>query len=130
VVFGDNLQHCFIKNVFIYIINIIMNGFFGRTLKFFGSMKEPLKRVGQVGYNVGKWAVNNHSTLVPLIHGVAMASGNETAQKITGGLLAVSKTASLRQNMNNNNAKAQTEMGKGGYGVFDAGAGKMSRYNT
>lgn len=104
--------------------------YFGRVMKAFGSMKEPLKRIGQVGYNVGKWAVNNHSTLVPLIHGVAMASGNETAQKITGGLLAVSRAATLRQNLNNSNAKAQAEMGKGGYGVFDAGAGKMSRYGT
>jgi hypothetical protein len=99
-------------------------------MKAFGAVKEPLRRLGQVGYNVGKWAVNNHSTLVPLIHGVSMASGNETAQKITGGLLALSKTASLRQGLNAGNEKIKAEMGRGGYGVFDAGAGKMSRYGT
>jgi hypothetical protein len=102
----------------------------GRVIKTFGSLREPVKKIAQVGYNVGKWAVNNHSTIVPLLHGVSMLSGNQKAQQITGGLLALSKTASLRQGMNAGNDKIKAEMGRGGYGVFDAGAGKMSRYGT
>lgn len=98
------------------------------VLKGFGMIKEPLRRLGQVGYNVGKFAVQNHSTLVPLIHGVAVASGNETAQKITGGLLAVSKMATMRQQMNADNTKIAAEMGKGGYGSYNHATGKMSNY--
>lgn len=100
------------------------------VMKTVGALKEPLRRIGQVGYAVGKYAIDNHATLAPLIHGVAVMSGNTQAQKITGGLLALSKTASLRQNMNADNQKIQAERGRGGYGVFDAGAGKMSRYGT
>jgi hypothetical protein len=98
--------------------------------KAFGVVKEPLRRLGQVGYNVGRFAVQNHSTLAPLLHGIATASGNETARKITGGLLALSQTATMRQKLNADNQKIKAEMGRGGYGVFDAGAGKMSRYGT
>jgi hypothetical protein len=89
------------------------------VMKAFGAVKEPLRRLGQVGYNVGRFAVQNHATLAPLIHGVAMASGNQTAQKITGGLLALSKTATMRQNLNADNQKVASAMGRGGYGVFD-----------
>ena len=102
----------------------------GRVIKTFGSLREPVKKIAQVGYNVGKWAVNNHSTIVPLIHSIATASGNETARKITGGLLALSQTATMRQTLNADNQKIKAEMGRGGYGAFDAGAGKMSRYGT
>lgn len=87
--------------------------------KTIGTWKEPLKRIGQVGYKVGRFAVQNHSTLVPLIHGVSMLSGNQKAQQITGGLLALSKTATMRQNLNADNQKVASAMGRGGYGVFD-----------
>lgn len=92
------------------------------VVKAFGAMREPVRRLGQVGYAVGKFAVQNHATLAPLLHGVAVASGNETAQKITGGIMALSKTASLRQNLNADNNKIAS---KGGYGVYDHGTNKF-----
>ena len=100
----------------------------GRVIKTFGSLREPIRRIGQVGLNVGKWVVNNHATLAPLIHGVAMASGNQTAQKISGGLLALSQSATLRKNLNAQNEKVKAEMGRGGYGTYNASTQKMSGY--
>lgn len=109
-----------------------MLGFLSRVgkgaLKAVGALKEPVRRLGQIGYNVGKFAVQNHATLAPLLHGVAMASGNQNAQKITGGLLSLSKMASLRQNLNTSNERARQEMAKGGYGAFNHATGKMTSY--
>jgi hypothetical protein len=109
-----------------------MLGFLSRVgkgaVKAIGALKEPVRRLGQIGYNVGKFAVQNHATLAPLLHGVSVMSGNETAQKITGGLLALSKTASLRQNLNAGNERARAEMAKGGYGSFNHASGKMTSY--
>lgn len=98
------------------------------VVKTVGALKEPVRRLGQIGYSVGKFAVQNHATLTPLLHGVSMASGNQTAQKITGGLLALSKTASLRQNLNASNEKIKQEMDKKGYGIYNQQTGKMSNY--
>ena len=98
------------------------------VVKTIGAMREPVRKLGQIGYNVGKYAIQNHSTLTPLLHGVAMASGNETAQKITGGLLALSKTATLKQNLNASNEKIKQEMSRGGYGAYNIQTGKMSNY--
>lgn len=98
------------------------------VIKTIGALREPVRKLGQIGYNIGKFAAQNHQHLVPLIHGVAVASQNPTAQKITGGLLALSKAASLRQNMNAQNNKIDGEMAKGGYGVYNQSTGKMSKY--
>ena len=92
------------------------------VMKTVGALKEPLRRIGQVGYAVGKYAIDNHATLAPLIHGVAVMSGNTQAQRITGGIMALSKTASLRQNLNADNNKIAS---KGGYGVYDHGTNKF-----
>lgn len=109
-----------------------MQGFFSRVgrgaMKVIGSLKEPVKKLGQVGYNVGKFAVQNHATLAPLLHGVAMASGNQSAQKITGGLLSLSQMAQTRQKLNEGNERARQEMAKGGYGAFNHATGKMTSY--
>ena len=99
--------------------------FLGKVIKTFGSLREPVKKIAQVGYNVGKWAVNKHSTIVPLIHSIATASGNETARKITGGLLALSQTATMRQKLNADNQKIASTAGKGAYGVYDHGTNKF-----
>jgi hypothetical protein len=89
-------------------------------VKVVGAMREPVRRLGQVGYAIGKFAVDNHATLAPLLHGVAVASGNQTAQKISGGLLALSKTATMRQNLNADNKKIASATG---YGVYDHSKG-------
>lgn len=98
------------------------------VVKTVGALKEPVRRLGQIGYNVGRFAVQNHSTLVPLIHAVSMASGNTKAQQISGGLLALSKTATLKQNLNASNEKIKQEMSRGGYGTYNIATGKMSNY--
>jgi hypothetical protein len=109
-----------------------MLGFLSRVgqgaLKVVGSLKEPIRKLGQIGYNVGKFAVQNHEHISPLLHGVAMASGNQTAQKITGGLLALSGMAKTRQGLNRQNEKIASEIGKGGYGSYNAATQKMSAY--
>lgn len=96
--------------------------------KLFGIIKEPLKRIGQIGLKVARFGLQNHQYITPLLHGVSMASGNETAQKITGGLLSLSNMASMRKNLNQSNAKIQTEMNKGGSGIYNHATGKMSNY--
>lgn len=96
--------------------------------KLLGVIKEPLKKIGQVGLKVGRFALQNHQYIAPLLHGVSMASGNETAQKISGGLLAMSQMASMRQGLNQSNAKIQTELNKGGTGYYNHATNKMSNY--
>lgn len=109
-----------------------MLGFLSRVgqgaMKAVGALKEPVRRLGQVGYNVGKFALQNHAHIAPLLHGVAMASGNERAKKITGGLMSLSQMATLRQNLNASNDRARAEMAKGGYGTYNTATGKMSAY--
>jgi hypothetical protein len=91
------------------------------ALKTFGSIKEPLKRVGQFGLQAGKFALANHQYIAPLLHGVALASGNPVAQKITGGLLSLSQIANVKQRLNAGNAKVATAMQNNG--------GKSGVYN-
>jgi hypothetical protein len=109
-----------------------MMGFLSRVgqgaIKTLGSLREPVRKLGQIGYNVGKFAVQNHQHIAPILHGVAMASGNQTAQKITGGLLALSGMAKTRQNLNAQNEKIRAEQGRGGYGTYNASTGTMSGY--
>lgn len=97
-------------------------------MKTVGTLKEPVRKLGQIGYAAGKFAVQNHATIAPLLHGVAQMSGNKTAQQITGGLLALSGMAKTRQNLNRQNEKISSEIGKGGYGSYNASTQKMSGY--
>lgn len=98
------------------------------ALKAFGAVKEPIRKIGQIGYSVGKFAVQNHAALAPLIHSVAMASGNTKAQQISGGLLALSQMASTRQKLNESNAKiAEATRANGGVGgVYNHATGKFN----
>ena len=98
------------------------------ALKTFGSIKEPLKKVGQFAVQAGKFALANHQYIAPLLHGVALASGNPVAQKITGGLVSLSQMASVRQGLNRQNELVKAEMNKGGTGIYDATRGRMSTY--
>ena len=96
--------------------------------KAFGAMKEPLKRVGQFAVQAGKFSMDNHQYIAPLLHGVAMASGNPVAQKISAGLLSASQMASVRQGLNRQNNDIKSEMSLGGTGIYDATKGRMSKY--
>ena len=77
--------------------------------------------MGQFGIQAGKFALQNHQHITPLLHGVAMASGDSTAQKIKGGLLSLSQMATMKQGLNQANAKVATAMKNNGgrAGVFD-----------
>ena len=99
------------------------------ALKTFGSVKEPLKRVGQFAVQAGKFTLaNHHWYIAPLLHGVALASGNPVAQKITGGLLSASQMATVRQGLNRQNNDVKAEMNRGGTGIYDATKGRMTNY--
>lgn len=98
------------------------------VMKGIGMLKEPIRRLGQIGYAAGKFALQNHETLAPILHGIAQMSGNKTAQQITGGLMAVSGMAKTRQGLNRQNEKIKAEERRGGYGVYNAASGKMAGY--
>lgn len=89
--------------------------------KLFGVIKQPLRRIGEIGLKVGRFGLANHQHITPLLHSVAMASGNTDAQKISGGLLALSQMASMRKNLNQSNARVADTMKRTGAtsGVFD-----------
>jgi hypothetical protein len=82
---------------------------FGRLMSRVGSFAkrtvagsgQVLRRLGDFGATavrkVGAFVAENHHHLAPAIHGLAMASGNERAQRITGGLLAGSQFIKAHQ---------------------------------
>ena len=49
----------------------------------------------EVGKRIGGFIAKHHQTLAPLAHCLAVASGNATAQKITGAGLAASQAATM-----------------------------------
>jgi len=61
-------------------------------------MNKPHKTFGQYGKPLrtfGQFVLDNHQHIAPLAHGLAVISGNETAQKITGAGLALSQGVQL-----------------------------------
>jgi hypothetical protein len=58
--------------------------------KVFGAIREPVRKFGQIAGTVGKFALENHAQLALGAHALANMTGNPTAQKITGGVLAAS----------------------------------------
>ena len=96
--------------------------------KAFGAVAPAVKRLGQIGYSVGKFAIQHHEQLAPLLHGMAMMSGNEGLQKLTGMGVAASKMATMRQQLNAGNAKvASATIGNGGIGgVYNHMTGKFN----
>lgn len=67
-------------------------GFFGGLLR--GAQKVIGKTV-EVGKRIGGFIARHHQHIAPLAHGLAVASGNETAQRVTGLALAASQAASM-----------------------------------
>lgn len=58
-------------------------------------VKKVLSKVVPVVKGIGSFVAKNHGAITGLAHGIAMASGNETAQKVTGAGVALSKMATL-----------------------------------
>jgi len=77
----------------------------------FGSVGNVLRRFGEtaapVVRSIGRFVAQHHTHLAPLAHGLAVASGNENLQKLTGLGLAVSNLANTlhkkRLDAENNN---------------------------
>jgi hypothetical protein len=58
--------------------------------KVFGAIQGPVRKFGQIAGAVGQFALQNHAQLALGAHALANMTGNPTAQKITGGVLAAS----------------------------------------
>jgi hypothetical protein len=64
-------------------------------LGFLGKVGKVIGKTIEVGKRVGGFIAKHHQTLAPLAHGLAVASGSQTAQKITGLGLAASQAATM-----------------------------------
>lgn len=93
-----------------------------------GSIGHGIKKIGQYATPVAKFIGKYHQPLSQVAHGIAMASNNQTAQKVTGGLLALSNAVSVRQKLNESNAKiAEATRANGGVGgVYNHATGKFN----
>jgi hypothetical protein len=91
----------------------------------FSWAKKAIGQVGNVAKTIGSFVATHHRPLSQLAHGVAMMSGNETAQKVTGGLMALSGMATTRQNLNAHNQAYQAARDAGGTGVYNQSTGRF-----
>lgn len=95
--------------------------------KVIGSVGAPLRRLGEVAGHVGSFIANHHQHITPLAHGLAVASGNDTAQKLTGAALAVSNMVSTKQALNRQKNAYEAAKAAGGQGTFNSASGKFSQ---
>lgn len=58
---------------------------------FFSKVGKVLGRAAQVGKAIGGFVARNHQHIAPLAHGLAVASGHQGLQKVTGAGLALSQ---------------------------------------
>jgi hypothetical protein len=91
----------------------------------FSWAKKAIGQVGNVAKTIGSFVATHHRPLSQLAHGVAMMSGNENAQKVTGGLMALSGMVTTRQNLNAHNQAYQAARDAGGTGVFNQSTGRF-----
>lgn len=94
---------------------------------FFSTVGKIVGKVAPIVKKVGSFVAKYHSPITQLAHGAAMASGNTTAQKFTGGAMALSQMASMRQGLNAQNAKVASAMQANGGrpGVYNADTGVL-----
>lgn len=55
--------------------------------KVIGAVREPIRKLGQVGLGAAKWGIQNHQSLALLAHGAGEASGNPTLKNIGNAAL-------------------------------------------
>jgi hypothetical protein len=104
-----------------------MFGLFNKAVKAgqraFGIVGSTLKKFGDTGANVvrkiGNFVSEHHEPLTQVAHGLAMASGNETAQKITGALRSASGVYGVRQKLDNIKKQQEDARSRGGGGMWD-----------
>jgi hypothetical protein len=98
--------------------------------RFIGSIGETLRKVGdttaKVVRGVGGFVRDYHDPIAKVAHGIAMASGNETAQKITGGLVGLSGMYGVRQKLDTLKKEQQEARARGGSGVWDIQAKRFN----
>lgn len=58
---------------------------------FFNKVTKVLGRAAQVGKSIGGFVARNHQYIAPIAHGLAMASGHQGLQRVTGAGLALSQ---------------------------------------
>ena len=90
-----------------------------------GNIAHGIKTIGKYVSPVAKFIGKYHQHLAPVAHGLAMASGHEGLQKVTGAALALSNMASMRQNLDKSNNMVRNEMQRTGAttGIFDHHSG-------
>lgn len=86
-----------------------------------GHIAHGIKTVGRYVSPIARFVGQYHHHIAPVAHGLAMASGHEGLQKVTGAALALSNMASMRQGLNQANARVANTMAQTGAktGVFD-----------
>jgi hypothetical protein len=94
-----------------------------------GSLYHGVKTIGKYVNPVAKFIGKYHQPITQLGHALAMASGHEGLQRVTGAMLAFSNMAAMRQNLNQDNAKiaAATAANGGRSGVFNHSTGTFNR---
>lgn len=97
-------------------------------MRFLGRVAHGIKTIGKYVAPVARFIGKYHQPLSQVAHGLAVASGHEGLQKVTGGLMAVSQMASMRQNLNQSNAKIASAMQSNGgrAGVYDHQKGVLT----
>jgi hypothetical protein len=94
---------------------------------FFSTVKKVIGTVVPIVKKVGSFVAKYHSPITQLAHGAAMASGNQKLQKVTGGIMAASQMATMRQGLNAQNAKVASAMAANGGrpGIYNADTGVL-----
>lgn len=94
--------------------------------RIFGHITHGIKTIGKYATPIAKFIGKYHHHIAPVAHGLAMASGHEGLQKITGAALALSNMASMRQGLNQSNARVADTMAKTGAttGIFNHHTGQ------
>ena len=66
---------------------------------FINNVGKVIGRTAQVGKAIGGFIARNHQHIAPLAHGLAMASGHEGLQRVTGAGLALSQGVQMGKSL-------------------------------
>lgn len=94
----------------------------------FSTIGKGIAKVAPIAKKIGSFVARNHQHIAPLAHGLAVASGNQTAQKITGAGLGISNMIGMRQGLNKQNAQAgqARALANKPNGVYNATTGNVA----
>lgn len=91
-------------------------------------VKKVIGKIAPVAKKIGSFVARNHATIAGVGLGLANLSGNETLKKVANAGVAVSNMATMRQNLNTQNAQAHQARVLAGKpnGLYNADTGKVS----